>query len=229
VRHSLSKLLLMNALWSLATGFTLADPGSHVLPLAGKIIVLDPGHATKNDAGIIINPGAQARHRNGGAYERDVALAVGTRMVPILEAEGAKVFMTRTPRNPWRYNELRLGDNRARAIFANLLHANAYVRLHCDWNKDRKFKGHTTYYFQWASRTLAADVNDSLTKTMTDQRDNGVHRRSFVSVTSRLPTALVEMGVLSYKPEAKALADPAYQEKLAQAIAEGITTYLVNH
>jgi N-acetylmuramoyl-L-alanine amidase len=227
VRHSLSKLLLIGALSGLGPFSTLADPVADTWSLAGKIVILDPGHATKNDAGVIINPGAQARH--GGARERDVALAVGVRIVPLLEAKGAKVFMTRTPRNPWRYNELRLGDNRARAIFANLLHAHAYVRLHCDWNKDRNFKGHTTYYFQWSSRKLAADVNDSLTKEMTDQRDNGVHRRSFVSVTSRLPTALVEMGVLSYKPEAKSLADPAYQDKLAQAIAEGITTYLVNH
>jgi len=203
-----------------------ADPVAESALLAGRIIVVDPGHATKNALGAIINPGAQARH---GAYERDVALAVGSRMVPLLEARGAKVFMTRTPRNPWRYSAYRLGDNRARAIFANLLHANAYVRLHCDWNKDRNFKGHTTYYFHWASRPLAAEINETMAKALPDHRDNGVHRRSFVSVTARMPTTLVEMGVLSYKPEAKNLADPAFQDTLAKSIADGITNYLVKH
>jgi len=215
---------LAAALWALPLS---ADPIAGGLILAGKVIVLDPGHAAKNDAGAIINPGAQARHN--GPRERDVALAVSSRIVPLLEAKGAKVYMTRTPANPWRYNDQRLGDNRARAIFANLLRANAYVRLHCDWNRSRQFKGHTTYYFHWGSRSLAVAVNEALNKAMTEQRDNGVHRRSFVSVTAHMPTALVEMGVLSYKPEGKALGDAAYQDKLAQAIADGITAYLVNH
>jgi N-acetylmuramoyl-L-alanine amidase len=188
----MAKCILRWAVFCLLVGLIAfpapADPvPGAAMSLAGKIIVLDPGHATKNNAGAIINEGAKARH--GGPFERDVALAVGSRIVPLLEARGAKVFMTRTERNPWRYSEFRLGDNRARAIFANLLRGNAYVRLHCDWNRDRKFKGHTTYYFQWASRSLAASINEALNKTMTDQRDNGVHRRSFVSVTARMPTA----------------------------------------
>ena len=211
----------------LLTWPVLADPAPGGSILAGKVVVLDPGHATKNRAGAIINPGAQARHR--GAYERDVALAVGSRIVPILEARGAKVFMTRTPRNPWRYADHRLGDNRARAIFANLLRGHAYVRLHCDWNRDRRFQGHTMYYFQWGSRPLAANINQALAKALPDLRDNGVHRRSFVSVTARMPTALVEMGVLSFKKEAQELGDAAFQDKLALAIADGITEYLVQN
>ena len=68
--------------------------------LEGKVVVLDPGHAVKNDSGKIINAGAQSRH---GLMERDVALHVAETMAPILEAQGAKVYMTRTAANPWRY------------------------------------------------------------------------------------------------------------------------------
>lgn len=214
----------MAALLGVLAGAVLAET-SVSTTLKGRVIVLDPGHAVRNDAGDIINPGARARH---GAYERDVALAVADRVVPLLEARGAKVIMTRTPRNPWRYYDGRQGDNRARAILANLLKADAYVRLHCDWNKDRHFKGHTTYYFRWESRPLAEQLNRALAKALPTHEDHGVHRRSFVSVTARMPTVLLEMGVLSYKPEAKLLADPVYQNVLAQAVADGLTAYFQN-
>ena len=73
------------------------------------MVVLDPGHAVKNDAGRIINPGAQGR---GGVLERDVNLRVVETIEPLLEAQGAKVYMTRTQANPWRYGYSQQADNR---------------------------------------------------------------------------------------------------------------------
>jgi N-acetylmuramoyl-L-alanine amidase len=192
-------------------------------PLAGKVILIDPGHATVNEWGVLINPGARARH---GVWERDVALKVSAKVVPLLEAQGAKVYMTRTPANPWRYcGQRKQADNRARAIFANALRAQAYVRIHCDWNRSRKFKGYTTYYYRWGSRELAKSFRKAFLRDISDHHDNGLHRKSFVSVTARMPSVLMELGVLSYKPEAKDLADDAFQNRLAQAVADGLTDY----
>jgi len=199
-----------------------AAPVGPQLPLSGKIIVLDPGHAVKSDSGAIINPGARARR---GAYEREVALAVAIQTVPLLESQGAKVFLTRTERNAWRYVGFRRGDNRARAIFANTLDADAYVRLHCDWNRNPQFKGHTTFYYRWASRDLAKSIHNAMATTFLEHRDNGIQRRSFVSVTAKMPTVLLEMGVLSYKPEGELLGKPDFQAKLAQTIANGLLDY----
>jgi len=200
----------------------LGAASANSLPLKGKIIVIDPGHAVMNDAGVMINPGARARR---GVYERDVALSVAERVVPLLEAQGAKVFLTRTFDNPWRYSNRQPADNRSRAIFANMLRANAYVRIHCDWNRSRQFKGFTNYYFRWKSRTLAEYIERSMAQALPTHRDNGIHRRAFVSVTARMPAVLIELGVLSYKAEAKELADDTYHQRLAQAVAEGITEY----
>src|SRR5260221_14629471 len=86
-------------------------------PLEGRVLVLDPGHAVKKDAGKIINPGAQVR----GVLERDVALHVAETIAPLLEAQGAKVYMTRTRANPWRYGYSASADNRGRAILANFV------------------------------------------------------------------------------------------------------------
>jgi N-acetylmuramoyl-L-alanine amidase len=196
---------------------------SLVTPLAGKVIVLDPGHAVKNDSDKIINPGSYGR---GGVEERDVVLEVAEKLVPLLEAQGAKVYLTRTKSNVWRYSlKGRRADNRSRAIFANSLRANAYVRLHCDWNRNKKFKGFTTYYFRWGSRRLAACLDRSMAEALPGHIDRGLHRRTFVSVTTTMPTVLLEMGVLSNRKEGKDLGSDNYQNRLAQAISNGLVRY----
>jgi len=201
-------------------GALAAEPNAQ--PLAGRVIVLDPGHAVFNQDGVLINPGARGRH---GPYEREVALDVAEKMCPLLESQGAKVFLTRTRLNPWRYSLGQHSDNRSRALFANSLHAQAYIRLHCDWNRSRHFQGYTAYYYRWTSRALAKTIHDALVKALPDHHDNGIHRRTFVSISSQMPTVLVEMGVLSYKPEAKDLASDAFQDKLAIAITQGVVDY----
>jgi N-acetylmuramoyl-L-alanine amidase len=85
--------------------------------LSGKIIVLDAGHATKDSGENIINSGAKSK--SGKLLERDITLAVAILMKPLLEAHGAKVYLTRTALNPWRYHETPSADNRARALFPN--------------------------------------------------------------------------------------------------------------
>ncbi len=192
--------------------------------LEGKIIVLDPGHAVKNAAGKIINPGAQSRG-SSGVLERDVALRVAETVAPLLEAQGAKVFMTRTGMNPWRYGFSPQADNRGRAVLANIVDADAYVRVHCDWNRDRRFKGFTTFYYRWGSRALASSIHESLARALTGHRNNGLKRRSFVSISAQMPAVLVELGVLSHKQEGKELAQEAHQSHLAMAVAEGIIGY----
>jgi N-acetylmuramoyl-L-alanine amidase len=190
--------------------------------LEGRIVVLDPGHAVKNDSGKMINPGAQGR---GGLRERDVALQVAETIEPLLEAQGAKVYMTRTRDNPWRYGYSAQADNRGRAILANLVHADAYIRIHCDWNRDKRFTGFTTFFYRWKSRPLAEAMHGALAQALPGHRDNGIKRRSFVSVSAHMPAILVELGVLSNKVEGKELALEAHQSHLAMAVAEGIIDY----
>lgn len=203
-----------------------SQPARKSQPLAGRIIVLDPGHATKNDEGDIINPGAQGRKK--GPLEREVALQVGAMVVPLLESQGATVLMTRTPQNPWRYSRRKAVDNRARAIQANLWRAHAYIRLHCDWNRSKRFKGFTTYYYRWGSRPMARELHLAMARALPNQRDNGIKRKSFVSVTARMPSVLLELGVLSNPEDVVDLAREDYQLLLAQAITEGVVTYFDN-
>jgi N-acetylmuramoyl-L-alanine amidase len=191
-------------------------------PLQGKVLVLDPGHAVMNDGGKIINPGARARR---GVYERDVVLQVAETVAPLLEAQGAKVYMTRTHDNPWRYGYSPQADNRGRAILANIVQADAYIRLHCDWNRDRRFKGFTTFYYRWGSRALAEAVHQAMANALPGHRDNGIKRRSFVSASAHMPAVLIELEVLSNRAEGRELAQGGFQAHQAMAVAEGIIDY----
>ena len=106
-----------------------------------------------------------------------------------------------------------------------MVRADAYVRIHCDWNRDRRFKGFTMYFYRWGSRELAESIHDTLASALPGHRDNGIKRRSFVSVSSHMPAVLVELGVLSNPVEGKELEQDSHQSTLAIAVAEGIIDY----
>ena len=102
----------------------LAQPG----PLAGFTVCLDPGHTSETSAG--------TASRDGKLTERHVNWVVAQDLKPLLEAEGARVVMTKTPENE-------VVTNRRRAEIANAAHANLFLRLHCDAASD---SGLATFY-----------------------------------------------------------------------------------
>ena len=63
--------------------------------------------------------------------------------------------------------------------------------------------------------------------TSTAALDRGIKERSlYVTRRVRGPSVLVEGGFVSHPAEAKLLGDPAYRQRLADAIANGIVKYL---
>ena len=51
----------------------------------------------------------------------------------------------------------------------------------------------------------------------------------YVLSKTLMPACLIETGFLSNLEECRRLTDPAYQEKLAEGIAEGITEYFLQN
>ena len=72
---------------------------------------------------------------------------------------------------------------------------------------------------------LASSIQRALLKR-TGSFDRGVKRARFAVLRDiTAPGVLVEVGYLSNPREEKLLLDPAYREKLARAIAEGVIVY----
>ena len=83
------------------------------------------------------------------------------------------------------------------------------------------------------SNKLALDVQSGMLRRLRERYrgvvDGGVRPAPFwVLVGAEMPAVLVETGYITHPWEKKRLYDPAYQDRLAQGIAEGIARYLIN-
>jgi N-acetylmuramoyl-L-alanine amidase len=62
---------------------------------------------------------------------------------------------------------------------------------------------------------------------MTDIHDLGVKQAPFyVLLGARMPSILIETSFISNKTECERLLDPAYQDALCDAIADGVQNYV---
>ena len=111
-------------------------------PLAGRIIVLDPGHqlgnwnpkfakemsATKFNGSIVKGCNTTGTATNAGLPEATFAWRVAKRLRTLLEAQGATVSMTRTANSREQWGPC-VWD---RAGFANEAKADAMISIHAD-------------------------------------------------------------------------------------------------
>ena len=76
---------------------------------------------------------------------------------------------------------------------------------------------------------LAARVHQSLLR-INGHNDRGVRRARFPGVLrgQQCPAILIEGGYLSNPREARLIGDPAYRQKLAQAVADALRSVLLN-
>jgi N-acetylmuramoyl-L-alanine amidase len=75
------------------------------------------------------------------------------------------------------------------------------------------------------SSRLAHAVHERLV-ARTGAEDHGVKQAPFhVLAGARMPAVLVEVGFISHRDEARLLADPAYQDRIAAAIADGVAAF----
>ncbi len=79
------------------------------------------------------------------------------------------------------------------------------------------------------SSLLATAIDSSIRKRL-NAPDQRVRQAGFyVLVGAAMPAALVEVGYLSNRAEEKLLRSPAYQAKIADALAEAVVSYLADY
>lgn len=176
----------------------------------GGLVIVDPGHGGKD-------PGAISVH---GHREKDIVLDAAKVVTDSLARGGLHVRMTREDD---RFIELE-----QRSALANRLRANLFVSIHADSAPNRAATGFTVY----VARQPSADSKAAADAIARRLQAAGVSSRGRqeanyrVLVGTTCPAVLVELGYLSNAYEATRLADPAYRQKLAEAVANGIVDYL---
>lgn len=185
-------------------------------PLRGKKIMVDPGHGG-GDAG------AQGPE---GAKESMINLGIGLKLRDKLESLGAEVRMTRDTDRKVSHPDASQGEElRARVAMANSWPAQVYVSVHSNSAANPAAHGTETYHSRNASeksKEMAAAVHKEMVGA-TGFRDRGVKAANFhVIKNTHMPAILVETGFVSNPVEEKHLTDPAMQDKMAQAITNGV-------
>ncbi|KKM11779.1 hypothetical protein SY88_06975 [Clostridiales bacterium PH28_bin88] len=189
-------------------------------PLAGKVIVLDPGHGNIIQPGNWSNPGAVG---NQGTVERDVVMDIALRARDMLKDLGARVVLTREGDTTISLAE--------RAQLAEQEGADALVSIHVNSSTDPSLAGTATYYYpgspprrEW--ERLARSIQEEVVKYL-NRRDIGLVEADFTVIRKpNIPAVLLETAFISNPEEERLLADPGFRERAAKGIVEGITRYL---
>ena len=218
-------------------------------PLAGEVVVIDPGHNNGNfshpdEINRQVNAGTlyKACDTTGTAtssgyteatYTYDVALRVRR----ILRRAGAKVHLTRDATRPaWG------PCITERAAIGNRLHADAAISIHADGGPSSgrgfhviypaRVRGYTDDIFA-ASYRFAVDVRAGYAAVSgmpyaTYIGSRGLDERSDLGGLnlSNVPKVFIETGNMRNETDARLLTSAAWRERAAAGIARGISTFL---
>lgn len=179
-----------------------------------KIIVLDAGHG-----------GIDSGTNGGGATEASVNLAVVKYVKEILdEQEAIKVYYTRLDNT--------LPDLSTRVEFANALHADMLISIHCNHNSVKSINGVEVLYSKLqegedlTSYDLARVCLDEISAATGLKKNKLVERSSNLHLMKycTMPSALVEFGYMSNRGDLDIILSEEAQRACAEAICRTIYT-----
>lgn len=194
--------------------------------LAGKAILLDPGHGG-DDGGAV--------SRLLGVVEKEVNLQVSLRLRALLEARGAKVYMTRsTDRRaaPAEFLNSAQGepydqlDMQYRTMLANQLKVDLFLSIHHN-SGEPGLRGSETFYTSGGlngerSKLLANLVQQELVQAAGTINRGAKDDTYYVTRNTEAPSALVEVAFVNDPSEGPRTKDPLFQEAVAQALLRAV-------
>ena len=174
------------------------------------LVAIDPGHGGRDPGAVGI----------GGLQEKNVVFPVSTRVAQLLREAGVDVVMTRVDDRTLDLEpRVNIANNANATIFLSI-HANAISLSRPDVN------GVETYYYSENGRQLASIIHANV-QPASGLGNRGVKQaRFYVLRNTAMPAALLELGFLTGSEDIVRLRDPAWQERMAQAIAQGLLQYL---
>lgn len=180
-------------------------------PLAGIKILLDPGHG-----------GAETGSIGPTGYpEKDVNLVVSKLLQEQLTARGATVYMTREEDNDVSLVDRVKMINEVQPAIALSIHYNALP----DGGDAMNTQGISAFWYNTQAHSLAMFLHNYLVQ--------GLNRPSYGVFWNNLaltrphtaPSVLLELGFMINPVEFEWVTNPQEQQKLANAIADGVTEW----
>lgn len=216
MKKKIKKLIIITIL--LASAIFINNEVKAMMPLTGKIIIIDPGHGGA-DPGTISNK----------IYEKDLNLAISKFLEIELTKVGATTILTRdgdydlsTPNTKWRKKSD--FDNRIKLI--NNSKADLYLSIHLNYLEDSSYSGPQVFYNNETNKEIALVIQETLNKNLKTNREiKKIPTKTYMYSKLKIPGVLIECGFLSNYSEKEKLISPEYQEKLAVIIKDAIINY----
>jgi N-acetylmuramoyl-L-alanine amidase len=179
----------------------------------GHPVVIDPGHG-----------GIDGGTNVPGMLEKDVVLDVALRTKQYLDKYQVPALLTRS-------DDVQLGgaidrgrlrrDLNYRIAAANHCQASLMLSLHVNSTRNTAERGVMVFYQpSRASRDAAYLFDESLRRwPVHERRERPIPRTNLAVLKTKAPSLLIELGFITNSADRQLLSDPAYREKLAQALS----------
>ncbi|MET3683971.1 N-acetylmuramoyl-L-alanine amidase [Alkalibacillus flavidus] len=199
------------------------EAASTVTPLAGQVIVIDPGHG-----------GVDGGADYSDDKEKMVTLNTALLLRDYLQEAGAMVHLTRegdydlAPDDMKGYSKRKAHDIRERVKMIKDVEADLVVSVHLNSVTNESWQGAQTFYYPEGddNKQLAEAIQERLRDSVETPRQALAIDRVYILKHAETTGALVEMGFLSNSEERALLTTKDYQRRLASSIYEGIIEYV---
>lgn len=190
-----------------------------------KTVVIDSGHGG-------VDPGKESAD---GILEKNINLAIACKLKSLLENDGIKVVMTRNDDNGL-YQESdtnkKVADLEKRCAIINESGADIVVSIHQNSYQSASVKGAQAFYYKYSAqgKKLAEIIQENCKKELDADNKRVAKPDStyYMLVHTETPTVIAECGFLSNPEEAAKLNSDEYQQKVAQALYNGIIAYFTS-
>ncbi len=216
----------MSLLLILTVSFIARNMGtieSMAVPEDNKIVVIDAGHGGSDPGKIGVN----------NALEKDINLSIALKVKDILEKKGITVVLTRENEDGL-YQETdtnkKRSDMQKRCQIIAESKCTIAVSIHQNSYHEESVAGPQVFYYATSTQgqQLATIIQNELIEQLAPEKKRTAKANDSYYLLKKAvcPIVIVECGFLSNWNEAALLVTDEYQQKVAQAVADGIEKHL---
>lgn len=186
--------------------------------LIGKVITIDAGHG-----------GRDSGTSYGNLYEKDLNLEISKVLKKVLMKKGATVYMIRNDdsdlSSKWDSAKKR-GDLYRRILKIQENKSDLYLSIHINYHYYSSVKGAEVLYHSINPNNLvlAKSIMEEFKKDLKTDR-KVIKTNLYLYSNTRVPGVLIECGFISNPNERYLLQKESYQERIANSICKGVSTY----
>lgn len=197
----------------------------NLYPFPQKVILIDVGHG-----------GIDGGTSYGDILEKDINLAISRKLFMLLRQEGYPAVLNRdadyalSDDNRWHRSSSRhRRDLSQRKQLSSEIPTKLVVSVHVNWGKNTSKRGGIILHQSEGRSILLADIiQDKLNRVYRNRNHITLGKAYYLLNQTQVPAVIIETGFLSNSEDRQLLTSRNGQMQIAEAIADGIISYLTS-